>query len=318
MALFQTKKIRSFILFIIVLVTILWVFQDNFLKLLVFQKVTDLSASSNEEVQETAYLEKIDNFHLKEYSKEKILLHTIQAETYYSYKNSPVQILEVEVKTFNEAQEEGLLLTSNRAEILKSGEMFFNGEVKIQTKTGILHKLDTESLIVLSDNGLIKSNKEVTYLGETVRIISEGMEMSIDSDTMYLSGNVQILEDSGVTIDTKNLYISHNAGEKKYKSKEETVYRTKDTIINSKSGIDIDMNIRLINLLGKVEVLSSTGSVLKSSDIVIDKSNDGEILKSNSSSHFQSNTVDIKAKKMHYDANTKKLELMNKVVAIYE
>ena len=318
MALFQTKKIRSFIVFIIVLVTILWVFQDNFLKLLVFQKVTDLSASSNEEVQETAYLEKIDNFHLKEYSKEKILLHTIQAETYYSYKNSPVQILEVEVKTFNEDQEEGLLLTSNRAEILKSGEMFFNGEVKIQTKTGILHKLDTESLIVLSDNGLIKSNKEVTYLGETVRIISEGMEMSIDSDTMYLSGNVQILEDSGVTIDTKNLYISHNAGEKKYKSKEETVYRTKDTIINSKSGIDIDMNLRLINLLGKVEVLSSTGSVLKSSDIVIDKSNDGEILKSNSSSHFQSNTVDIKAKKMHYDANTKKLELMNKVVAIYE
>jgi len=318
MALFQTKKIRSFIVFIIVLVTILWVFQDNFLKLLVFQKVTDLSASSNEEVQETAYLEKIDNFHLKEYSKEKILLHTIQAETYYSYKNSPVQILEVEVKTFNEAQEEGLLLTSNRAEILKSGEMFFNGEVKIQTKTGILHKLDTESLIVLSDNGLIKSNKEVTYLGETVRIISEGMEMSIDSDTMYLSGNVQILEDSGGTIDTKNLYISHNAGEKKYKSKEETVYRTKDTIINSKSGIDIDMNLRLINLLGKVEVLSSTGSVLKSSDIVIDKSNDGEILKSNSSSHFQSNTVDIKAKKMHYDANTKKLKLMNKVVAIYE
>jgi len=64
--------------------------------------------------------------------------------------------------------------------------------------------------------------------------------------------------------------------------------------------------------------LSSTGSVLKSSDVVIDKSNDGEILKSNSSSHFQSNTVDIKAKKMHYDANTKKLELMNKVVAIYE
>jgi len=318
MALFQTKKIRSFIVFIIVLVTILWVFQDNFLKLLVFQKVTDLSASSNEEVQETAYLEKIDNFHLKEYSKEKILLHTIEAETYYSYKNSPVQILEVEVKTFNEDQEEGLLLTSNRAEILKSGEMFFNGEVKIQTKTGILHKLDTESLIVLSDNGLIKSNKEVTYLGETVRIISEGMEMSIDSDTMYLSGNVQILEDSGVTIDTKNLYISHNAGEKKYKSKEETVYRTKDTIINSKSGIDIDMNLRLINLLGKVEVLSSTGSVLKSSDIVIDKSNDGEILKSNSSSHFQSNTVDIKAKKMHYDANTKKLKLMNKVVAIYE
>ena len=318
MALFQTKKIQSFIVFIIVLAAILWVFQDNFLKLLVFQKVSNQSILSAEEPEGTAYLEKIDNFILKEYSNEQILLHTIQADTYYSYKNSPVQILNVEVKTFNDNQEEGLVLRSNRAEILKSGEMFFNGEVKIETKTGVSHELDTESLIVLSDNGQIKSNKEVTYLGETVRIISKGMEMNIDSDTMYLSGNVRIFEDSGMTVDTKNLYISHNAGEKIYKSKEKTVYRSKDTIVNSEDGIDMDMNIKLINLLGKVEVVSGTGGILKSSNVVIDQSNDGEVLKSNSLSHFKSNTVDIKAKKMHYDAVTKKLELMNRVVAVYE
>jgi len=318
MALFQTKKIHSFILFIIVLVAVLWIFQDNFLKLLASQKVTEQLVSTAEEVKETAYLEKIDNFILKEYSNQQILLHTIQADTYYSYKNSPVQIFQVEVKTFNETQEEGLVLTSNRAEILKSGEMFFNGEVKIQTKTGVLHELDTESLIVLSDNGQIKSNKEVTYLGETVRIISEGMEMSIDSDTMYLSGNVKIFKDSGMTVDTKNLYISHDAGEKIYKSKEKTVYRSKDTIVNSENGIDMDMNIQLINLLGKVEVLSGPGGILKSTNVIIDQSNDGEVLKSNSLSHFKSNTVDIKAKKMHYDAVTKKLELMNRVVAVYE
>ena len=318
MALFQTKKIQSFIVFIIVLAAILWVFQDNFLKLLVFQKVSDQSILSAEEPEETAYLEKIDNFILKEYSNEQILLHTIQADTYYSYKNSPVQILNVEVKTFNDNQEEGLVLRSNRAEILKSGEMFFNGEVKIETKTGVSHELDTESLIVLSDNGQIKSNKEVTYLGETVRIISEGMEMNIDSDRMYLSGNVKIFEDSGITVDTKNLYISHNAGEKIYKSKEKTVYRSKDTIANSENGIDMNMNIKIINLLGKVEVVSGPGGVLKSSNVIIDQSNDGEVLKSNSLSHFKSNTVDIKAKKMHYDAVTKKLELMNRVVAVYE
>ena len=318
MALFQTKKIQSFIVFIIVLAAILWVFQDNFLKLLVFQKVSDQSILSAEEPEETAYLEKIDNFILKEYSNEQILLHTIQADTYYSYKNSPVQILNVEVKTFNDNQEEGLVLRSNRAEILKSGEMFFNGEVKIETKTGVSHELDTESLIVLSDNGQIKSNKEVTYLGETVRIISEGMEMNIDSDTMYLSGNVKIFEDSGMTVDTKNLYISHNAGEKIYKSKEKTDYRSKDTIANSENGIDMNMNIKIINLLGKVEVVSGPGGVLKSSNVIIDQSNDGEVLKSNSLSHFKSNTVDIKAKKMHYDAVTKKLELMNRVVAVYE
>jgi len=318
MALFQTKKIQSFIVFIIILASIIWIFQDNFLKLLAFQKVSEQSILTAEEPEETAYLEKIDNFILKEYSNEQVLLHTIQADTYYSYKNSPVQIVDVEVKTFNEKQEEGLVLRSNRAEILKSGEMFFNGEVKIQTKTGVSHELDTESLIVLSDNGQIKSNKEVTYLGETVRIISEGMEMNIDSDTMYLSGNVKIVEDSGMTVDTKNLYISHNAGEKIYKSKEKTVYRSKDTIVNSENGIDMDMTIKLINLLGKVEIVSGPGDILKSSNVVIDQSNDGEVLKSNSLSHFKSDTVDIKAKKMHYDAVTKKLELMNKVVAVYE
>ena len=318
MALFQTKKTQSFIVFIIILASIIWIFQDNFLKLLAFQKVSEQSILTAEEPEETAYLEKIDNFILKEYSNEQVLLHTIQADTYYSYKNSPVQIVDVEVKTFNEKQEEGLVLRSNRAEILKSGEMFFNGEVKIQTKTGVSHELDTESLIVLSDNGQIKSNKEVTYLGETVRIISEGMEMNIDSDTMYLSGNVKIVEDSGMTVDTKNLYISHNAGEKIYKSKEKTVYRSKDTIVNSENGIDMDMNIKLINLLGKVEIVSGPGDILKSSNVVIDQSNDGEVLKSNSLSHFKSDTVDIKAKKMHYDAVTKKLELMNKVVAVYE
>jgi len=318
MALFQTKKIQSFIVFIIVLVGTLWIFQDNFLKLLTFQKVTEQLVLTAEEVKETSYLEKIDNFILNEYSSQQILLHTIQADTYYSYKNSPVEILQVEVKTFNEIQEEGLVLSSNRAEILKSGEMFFSGEVKIQTKTGVSHELDTESLIVLRDNGQIKSNKEVTYLGETARIISEGMEMSIDSDTMFLSGNVKIFEDSGMTVDTKNLYISHDAGEKRYKSKEKTIYRSKDTVVNSQNGIDMDMNIQLINLLGKVEILSGTGGILKSTNVIIDQSNDGEVLKSNSLSHFKSNTVDIKAKKMHYDAVTKKLQLMNKVVAVYE
>jgi len=318
MALFKTKKIQSFIIFIIVLVATLWVFQDNFLKLLVFQKIAEQSDTTSEEVKETAYLEKIDNFFLKEYSVEHVLLHTIQAETYYSYKNSPVQMLEVEVNTFNQNQEAGVLLTSRSAEILKSGEIFFNGEVKIQTKAGVSHELGTESLIVLSDDGLIKSNKQVTYLGEASRIISEGMEMSIDSDTMYLSGNVKIYEDSGVVIDTKNLYIDHKLGKKIYRSKEVTVYRSKDAIVTSKSGVDIDMNLKLINLLGKVEALTSAGGVLNSSDVLIDQSNDGEVLKSNSATHFKSNTIDIKAKKMHYDAVTKKLELMNRVVAVYE
>jgi len=80
----------------------------------------------------------------------------------------------------------------------------------------------------------------------------------------------------------------------------------------------MDMNIELINLLGKVEVLIQSGGILESFNVVIDQSNDGEVIKSNSPSHYKSNIVDIKAKKMHYDAVTKKLELMNRVEAVYE
>ena len=318
MALFHTKKIQSFILFIIVLVAILWIFQDNFLKLLMFQKTTEQSVSSSEKVKETAYLEKIDNFFLKEYSKEQVLLHTIEAETYYSYKNSPIELLDVEVTTYNRTKQEGLVLTSNRAEMLKSGEMLFNGKVKVQTKSGLSHELNTESLIVLTNSGEIISNEKVAYLGETSRITSEGMEMSIDGETMLLRGKVKILEDSGSTIDTINLFINNNAGKKIYKSKEKTVYRSKDNIINSEDGVDIDMSLKLMKLLGEVEIVNISGSILKSSDLFIDQSSGGEILRSNSSSHFKSNIVDIKAKKMHYDTVTKKLKLTNRVLAVYE
>jgi len=219
MAVFQTKKIQSFIAFIIVLVAILWLFQDNILKISILQNKTEQLDSSDQEFKEASYLAKIDNFIIKEYSKDQILLHTVEAETYLSYKDSPVQLLKVKVKTFDETQQEGLVMTSNRAEMLKSGEMFFNGEVNIQTKSGVAHEIDTESLIVLTNSGQIKSNREITYLAENAKINAQGMDMSIDSDTMFLNGKVKIKQDSGSIINTTNLFISHAEGEKKYQRK---------------------------------------------------------------------------------------------------
>ena len=318
MVLFKTKKIKSLIAFIIVIVFSIWLFQNNYLKLSIFQKKMDQSTISNEETKETAYLEKIDNFIIKEYSKDQVLLHTLEADTYYSFKNSPVQLLEVEVKTFNEFQQQGVVLKSNRAEMLKSGEMFFNGEVNIKTKSGVFHELDTESLIVITDSGQIKSTREVTYLGENAKINAQGMEMNIDSDKMFLKGRVQILQDSGAKIDTADLFISHNNGEKKYNSKNQTTYLSNNNKVKAEKGIDIDMNQNLINLLGKVEIIDFNGSSIKTSNLLIDQSNGGEIFKSNEPSHLKSNTIDIKAKKMHYDAITKKLKLMEKVTAVYE
>ncbi|AXE61228.1 LPS export ABC transporter periplasmic protein LptC [Candidatus Thioglobus sp. NP1] len=319
MTFFKSKKIQSLIIAIIVLVVSIWLFQNNYLKLLVFQKKIDQSSSTNLMDKEIAYLEKIDNFIIKEYSEKLILLRTIKAETYYSYKNSPIQLLNVEVKTFNESGQEGIVLKSNQAEMLESRVISFNGEVNIKTKSGISHELDTESLIVFSNNGKIKSNKKITYLGENSKINAQEMEMDIDSNTMFLKGEVQILQTSDTRVDTTDLYISHTNGQKKYNSKGKTSFQSTGNRVNSEKGFDMDANQNLMNFLGQVEILNpSSGSKIKTSNLVVDRSNGGEFFKSNEPSHFQSGNSEIKSKQMYYDAASKRLELTGKVFAVYE
>jgi len=316
MAIFQTKKIQSVIVFIIVLVAILWIFQDNILSISVFEKSTKESEFSEEQIKDTPYLEKIDNFIIKEYSSDQVLLHTIEADVYKSFKNSPVQLDTVKVTTFDEKQDETLTLTSNRAVLFKSGTIHFIGEVEIKTVSGISHEIDTELLVVKGDQ--INSNRDVFYLGEKAKIRAQGMDMNINSDLMNLNGDVEIIQDNGATLVTKNLFISHSLGEKRYESKEKTVYRSKENIANSDKGVDINMNLEQTKLLGDVTVVNGFGSSLTSYNLIIDQSNGSEIFKSNSPSRFQSNTVDIRAKKMHYDAIAKKLKLTDEVVATYE
>ena len=318
MAAFQIRKIQSIIVFIIVMIAILWLFQDNIAKISVFQKNTQQVDTLKEEMKEIAYLEKIDNFFIKEYSKEQLLLHIIEADTYYSYKNSPVQLLNIKLTTFDEFGEKGAVLRSNRAEILKSGEIFFDGEINIHSKNGSLHEINTESLIVLSNSGQIISNSEVAYLGENSIVHAQGMEMSNNDDTMSLVGDVIIEQDLGGVIETRNLFISHADGEKLYQSKEETIYRSKNSTINADMGVDLDMNKNLMKLLGKVEVLNSSGSKIDSYNLIVDQSNGGEVYKSNHPTHYQTKISDIRAKKIHYDAKTKKVELTGEVLGVYE
>jgi len=316
MAIFQTKKIQSFIVFIIVLAAILWIFQDNILNISVFKKTTEVSELSEEQIKDTPYLEKIDNFIIKEYSSDQVLLHTIEADVYKSFKDSPVQLEIVTVTTFDEKQNESLTLTSNRAVIFKSGSIHFIGEVEIKTLSGISHEIDTELLVVKGDQ--IKSNRDVFYLGENAKIKAQGLDMNTKSDLVNLNGDVEILQDSGATLTTKNLLISHGSGEKRYESNEKTIYKSNENIVNADRGVDINMKTEQTKLLGDVAVVNGFGSSLTSYDLIIDQSNDGEIFKSNSPTRFQSNTVDIKAKKMHYDAIAKKLKLTDEVKATYE
>jgi len=316
MAIFQTKKIQSFIVFIIVLAAIFWIFQDNKLSISVFKKTTEVSELSEEQIKDTPYLEKIDNFIIKEYSSDQVLLHTIEANVYKSFKDAPVQLEIVTVTTFDEKQNETLTLTSDRAVIFKSGSIHFIGEVEIKTLSGISHEIDTELLVVKGDQ--IKSNRDVFYLGENAKIKAQGLDMNTKSDLVNLNGEVEILQDSGATLTTKNLLISHGSGEKRYESNEKTIYKSNENIVNADRGVDINMKTEQTKLLGDVTVVNGFGSSLTSYDLIIDQSNVGEIFKSNSPTRFQSNTVDIKAKKMHYDAIAKKLKLTDEVKATYE
>ena len=316
MAIFQTRKIQSFITFIIVLAAILWIYQDNILSISVLKKSTVKSELSEEQVKDRPYLEKIDNFIIKEYSSDQILLHTIEADVYKSYKDSPVQLEAVKVTKFDEKQNETLTLTSNRAVLFKSGSIHFIGEAEIKTLSGISHEIDTELLVVKGDQ--IKSNRDVFYLGEKAKIKAQGMDMNSNSDLVNLNGDVEILQDSGAILTTKNLLISYSSGDKRYESNEKTVYKSNENVVNADKGVNINMKSERTKLLGDVTIVNSFGSSLTSYDLIIDQSNGGEIFKSDSPSRFQSNTVDIKAKKMHYDAITKKLKLTDEVKATYE
>jgi len=318
MAAFQIRKIQSIIVLIIVLIAILWLFQDNIAKFSVFQKHTQKFDTIKEELKDITYLEKIDNFLIKEYSKEQLLLHTIEADTYYSYKNSPVKLLNIKLTKYDEIGQKRAVLTSNRAEIRKSGDIFFKDKINIQSKNGALHEINTESLIVLSNSGQIISNSEVTYLGENAIINAQGMEMSNNDDTMSLVGDVIIEQDLGGVIESRNLFISYADGEKHYQSAEKTIYRSKENTINSDMGMDLDMNKNLMKLLGRVEVLNSSGSTMNSYNLIVDQSNGGEVYKSNHPTHYQTKVSNIRAKRVHYDAKTKNVELTGGVLGVYE
>jgi LPS export ABC transporter protein LptC len=318
MVAFQTKKIQSLFGVIIVLAVILWVYQDDFFKISLLQEKTEPLVSINEVVKEKPYLEKMENFLVKEYSEDQLLLHTIKAETYFSYKDSPVILLEIVVKTYDKSQQENLVLKSNRAKIMKSGEVVFNGDVNIVTKSGVLHQLDTEELTLLTESNQIKSESEITYLGINEKITSQGMEMNQDSDTVYLNGEVKINQDFGPIINTTNLFVNHYDGNKIYQSKGKTVYSSEDNTVSSEQGIDADMNKDLLNLLGKVNILGVSGSTIDSFNLTIDQSNGGEVFKSNDLVHYQATGVNIKAKEMYYDVPIKKIELKNEVSAVYE
>jgi len=315
---FQNKKTLSILIFIIVLVMIVWIFQKNLLNISFFNKTNNQIEFISEIVKDKPYLEKIKDFAINEYSAEDKILFKINADEYYSYKQSPIQLFEVKVKTYNEKQEEGAILSSKEAQISDTSEIIFNGNVNIETLNDVYHELKSESILYNSKKGLISSNKKVFYQGATAKINSEGMIMNIENDELLLEGAVSIDQDSGAQIESSNLFISYSKGAKVYQSKEKTVYISSENKITAESGVVIDMMQDLTKLLGKVEILESSGTKIFTSDLIIENNKDAEIYKTDKPSEYISKQSNIKADNLYYDVLSKKINLEGNVLAVYE
>ena len=94
---------------------VFWLFRDNFTAIYVFQKDSKLTQTLKDEGI-ASYIEKIDNFSLKEYSNKNLLLHYIEAETYYNFKDAPVLLLNIKVTQYDDKERE-------RVERIESSEL---------------------------------------------------------------------------------------------------------------------------------------------------------------------------------------------------
>jgi LPS export ABC transporter protein LptC len=318
MAFLQSRKIQLLAALIIIVAGAFWTYQDVELTVNTAAEPSSETEIIKEKIKAVPYLEKIENFALEEYTEDQLLAHFIEAETYYNFENSPILLLNIKVTTYDERGNEGFILSSNRANYLRSGEVFFNGEVSIQSKDGAAHEIDTESLIVREKMKQIKSDRDVIYLGEGAKIHAQGMLMNTDDDTMELKGDIRIDQNSGSEIKTKNLFVDQSDGKKHYHTKEYTTYLSEMSIINADKGMDLDMNQHIIELLGKVEILQSSGSKIQSKNLIVDQSNGGEVYKTDNTIHYQSQVADILAQSMHFDAKRQKIKLTGGVTARYE
>ena len=294
----------------------MWLFRDNIVAIYPVQKDNKQIKIIKDKCI-SLYVEKIDDFSLKEYSDKQLLLHYIEAETYCGFKDSPVLLLNLKVTQYDEKGQESYVLKSNQANILNSGEILFRGEVNILSK-GIYHEIKTESLFMNSKTKQINSNKDVIYYGENAKIFAQGMSINNADDIMQLEGDVSIEQESGSLINTKDLNINLVDNEKRYQTKEKSTYQSKDNTIHSEQGLDLDMKENLTRLLGKVEILQKSGARILSHDLIVDQSNDGEVYKSNKPSNYQSETLNASSQGVYYDVVSQRLELIGGVVGRYE
>ncbi len=298
---------------IIVLIGIIWLFIS-----LVFSIFTSDEQKVADPDEITNYIEKINQFVLQSFNEKQQLVHFVEADKYYNFKDEPALLLDPKVITYNAKGEEIYTLTSKRANYLDDGKIKFNGKVDINSKSGINYQINAKELSINTKTNDLMSDKQIVYLDKTAQVIAQGMRMKAIDDKMRLIGKTIINQDSGQKILTRNLFIDQAKSKKRYYSKHKTTYLASGNKIDSQ-GLDMDMNKGIATLLGKVKILQKSGTKIDTKTLTIDQSKGHDIYRTREKVHYQSKISDIRAKKgMRYDAKDQKVRLTGGVVGRYE
>lgn len=316
---FQLRHNLLITIFIIVIIATMWLLMKGLSYSFELLNAKNPETLTESEIlsQEVSYQEKIDDFALQEFGANQVLSHFVEADSYYNFKDTPALLINPKVTTYDQQGSKNYILSAKRAHYLDSGELNFTGKVDVSSSDGIQHKMNTQELLIDTRTDDLVSYKEVTYLGENAKIISQGMHMKTKANKMKLTGDTRIHQDGGQKILTKDLYIDQSSDQKHYYSDNKTTYLSIANKIYA-DGMDMDMKEKITHLLGKINLVQNSGSTIKTNNLILDQSNEREVYKTNDDIHYQSSVADIRAKRMHYDAVQQKIKFSGGVVGRYE
>ncbi len=133
----------------------------------------------------------------------------------------------------------------------KADKMKLTGDTKIFQDSG--QKILTKDLYVDQSNEQqhYYSDHDTTYLSEENKIYAAGIDMDAQKEVLKLLGNAKILQNSGSTINTKDLIVDQQDGAEIYKTKEKIHYQSGVADIHA-VGMNYDALKQKIKLTGGV------------------------------------------------------------------
>ena len=282
----------------------------------------DIDSSGIEGTQvsqsEENFSDRIENFSIQEFDKGYRLSRLIESESYINYKDKPGLMKNPKVTSFGETSNiVDYVLKADKGLYLDSGDFLFTGSVNVESKTGIKHIMESNSILYKKDTEEIISQDEVTYLGQNDVMIADGMHMNPNNDNIKTIGKTKINRDTGGEILSKDVVVDKTKNKNIFHSKEKTTYISeKDRVISD--GFNYIENDGVITLLGASRITQDKGATIDSTNLVIENNNNQERYKTSDYIFYESKISKIKSKGMDYDAKSQKLELFNGVEGVYE